>query len=98
MFNNDIFEKWLDKKSSELVDKIGEEKALTSEEMIILVLKAQANHFAHLDRDLRTDMLNLRQDMDKRFDKMHTVLMWGFGLMFTLFAGLYIPMLIGFSK
>ena len=48
--------------------------------MILLVLKAQTNHFEHLDKDLRTEMsaLNkelreemilLRQDMDKRFEQ-----------------------------
>ena len=56
------------------------EEALSSDEMILLVLKAQTNHFEHLDKDLRTEMaaLNkdlreemilLRKDMDKRFEQ-----------------------------
>jgi ABC-type thiamine transport system ATPase subunit len=44
-------------------------EALRPEEMIILVLKAQTNHFAHLDQDLRQEMLQLRTDMDKRFEQ-----------------------------
>ena len=36
---------------------------------MVLVLKAQTNHFNHLDIDLRTDMKDLREDMDKRFEK-----------------------------
>lgn len=32
--------------------------------MMILVLKAQANHFMHLDTDLRKDMRDLREDMN----------------------------------
>jgi hypothetical protein len=59
--------------------KLGEE-AISSDEMILLVLKAQTNHFEHLDTDLRTEMaaLNkelreelilLRKDMDKRFEQ-----------------------------
>jgi uncharacterized protein YhaN len=37
--------------------------------MIILVLKAQTNHFAHLDQDLRQELIQLRLDMDKRFEE-----------------------------
>ncbi|NOT10424.1 MAG: hypothetical protein HOP23_01075 [Methylococcaceae bacterium] len=48
--------------------------------MILLVLKAQTNHFEHLDKDLRTEMASLnkelreemillRRDMDKRFEQ-----------------------------
>jgi hypothetical protein len=48
--------------------------------MILLVLKAQINHFEHLDKDLRTEMASLnkelreemillRRDMDKRFEQ-----------------------------
>jgi len=36
---------------------------------IVLVLKAQTNHFVHLDQDLRTEMVDLRKDMDKRFEQ-----------------------------
>jgi uncharacterized coiled-coil DUF342 family protein len=69
MFDNSIFETWLDEKSKELVSKIANQEPLTSEEMIILVLKAQSNHFHHLDEDLRKDMKELREDMDKRFEQ-----------------------------
>ena len=80
MFDDSIFERWLDSKSKELIDKIGNGEPLSSEEMIILVLKAQSNHFHHLDEDLRKDMrdlredttkqiADLREDMDKRFEQ-----------------------------
>ena len=69
MFENDVFENWLDQKANEIVIKLGEGQSLSSEEMIILVLKAQANHFAHLDQDLRKEMQDLREDMDKRFEQ-----------------------------
>ena len=39
-----------------------DKEKLSSEEMMVLVLKAQANHFAHLDQDLRSEMQALRQD------------------------------------
>ena len=79
MFQNDVFEQWLDKKSSEIILAL-DERQLLPEEMMVLVLKAQSNHFEHLDTDLRKDMQNLdqslrqemiylRQDMDKRFEQ-----------------------------
>jgi len=79
MFDDQLFEDWLDKKTKAIFSKLGEE-ALSSDEMILLVLKAQTNHFEHLDKDLRTEMaaLNkdlreemilLRKDMDKRFEQ-----------------------------
>jgi len=63
MFNNDIFEEWLDKKAKEIILEMGEGKALSSEDMMILVLKAQSNHFEHLDIELREDMKTLREDL-----------------------------------
>ncbi len=69
MFEDNIFEQWLDAKTKEIVTKMGEGKALSSDEMIILVLKAQTNHFTHLDQDLRAEMIELRKDMDKRFEQ-----------------------------
>ncbi len=38
--------------------------------LMILMLKAQTNHFAHLDVDLRTEMRALHEDMDRRFVQM----------------------------
>jgi len=69
MFEDNIFEQWLDSKTKEIVIKMGDGKALLSDEMIILVLKAQTNHFIHLNQDLRTEMIELRKDMDKRFEQ-----------------------------
>ena len=79
MFDDELFEDWLDRKTKAIFSKLGEE-AISSDEMILLVLKAQTNHFEHLDKDLRTEMaaLNkelreemilLRRDMDKRFEQ-----------------------------
>ena len=63
MFKDDIFDNWLDQKTNEIVKNMGEGKSLSSEEMMILVLKAQTNHFEHLDVELKDDMKNLREDM-----------------------------------
>ena len=51
MFDDQLFEDWLDKKTQAIFLKLGDE-AISSDEMILLVLKAQTNHFEHLDKDL----------------------------------------------
>lgn len=52
VFNNQPFDTWLNKKSEEILSKVDRER-ITTEEMIILVLKAQTNHFYHADIDLK---------------------------------------------
>jgi gas vesicle protein len=60
--------------------KISTGEGISPEQMMILMLKAQTNHFAHLDVELRedmksmnerlsTEMKTLREDMDKRFEQ-----------------------------
>ena len=68
MFEDDVFDSWLDLKSKEIVQKLGKE-VLSSDEMIVLVLKAQTNHFAHLDKDLRSDMAELNKSITERIEK-----------------------------
>jgi ElaB/YqjD/DUF883 family membrane-anchored ribosome-binding protein len=63
MFNDTIFDTWLDTKANEIIVAMGNGSALTPEQMMVLVLKAQTNHFNHLDIDLRTDMKDLREDL-----------------------------------
>jgi uncharacterized coiled-coil DUF342 family protein len=63
MFQDNIFDKWLDNKTQEIITSMGEGKPLSSEEMMVLILKAQTNHFNHLDVELRDDMKNLREDL-----------------------------------
>ena len=68
MFDDKLFEEWLDKKGAEVLGKLGSEQPIRAEEMIILVLKAQANHFIHLDSDLRSEIQAFREDADRRFE------------------------------
>lgn len=71
MFNNEIFDSWLNKKSDEILSKVDREK-ISTEEMIILVLKAQTNHFYHMDIDVnkRFEAIDQRfKEVDKRFDQ-----------------------------
>ena len=80
MFDDKVFDGWLDEQAKKAMDKIANSEAISPEQVTILILKAQTNHFAHLDIELREDMKSmnerlsaemkaLREDMDKRFEQ-----------------------------
>ena len=73
MFENDMFDIWLDNKSKEIILKLDKEK-LSTEEMMVLMLKAQTNHFAHLDQDLRSDMQALNIKLSNEMQMLNTKL------------------------
>jgi hypothetical protein len=103
VFENQLFDHWLNKKSQEILTKMDKEQ-VTTEDMLILTLKAQTNHFHHMDVEFRDEFKKIdhrfdhmdknfeqRFDIvDKKFERLYTTLMWGFGLMFTSIFGLYI--------
>lgn len=64
VFNNEIFDSWLNKKSDEILSKVDRE-TISTEEMIILVLKAQTNHFYHVDVDLKKGLADLDTKIEK---------------------------------
>ena len=79
-----------------------DQKQISTEEMMILVLKAQSNHFSHLDQDLRQDMLDLRRDMDsrfeqvdKRFDRVYRFMQWQTGIGVGLLATIILKLFLG---
>jgi hypothetical protein len=72
MFDGKFFDDWLDRQAQKVMEKVASGEGIAPEQMMILMLKAQTNHFAHLDVDLRNEMKMLREDMDKRFEQMHT--------------------------
>ncbi len=70
VFNNQIFESWLDKKSDEILLKVDRER-ISTEEMIVLILMAQTKHFFHIDQEVKEQIstVNFRIDLlDKRID------------------------------
>lgn len=75
VFGNEFFDQWLNQKSNEILSKVEKEK-ISNEDMLILSLKAQVNHFHHMDVEFREEF----KKIDKRFDKLTTVLTWGVGL------------------
>ena len=64
-----FFDDWLDTQAQKVMEKVANGEGIAPEQMMILMLKAQTNHFAHLDVDLRNEMVLLREDMDKRFEQ-----------------------------
>ncbi len=70
MFDDKFFDDWLDSQAQKVMEKVANGEGIAPEQMMILMLKAQTNHFAHLDVDLRNEMVLLREDMDKRFEQM----------------------------
>ncbi len=71
MFDDKFFEEWIDSQAQKLMEKVASGEGIAPEHMMILMLKAQTNHFAHLDVDLRNEMIALREDMDKRFEQVN---------------------------
>ena len=69
MFDDKFFEDWLNTQAQKVMEKVASGEGIAPEQMMILMLKAQTNHFAHLDVDLRNEMILLREDMDKRFEQ-----------------------------
>jgi len=70
MFDDKFFDNWLDSQAQKVMEQVASGQSISSDQMMILMLKAQTNHFAHLDIDLRTEIKALHEDMDKRFEQM----------------------------
>ena len=101
VFENQLFDHWLNQKSQDILSKMDKEK-VTTEDMLILTLKALTNHFHHMDIEFRDDFKKIDQrfdqidtKFDKKFDRLYSVLMWGFGILLTSVFGLYIKMFLG---
>ena len=69
IFDDKFFEDWLRSQAQKVMEQVANGQSISSDQMMILMLKAQTNHFAHLDVDLRSEMKVLREDMDKRFEQ-----------------------------
>jgi DNA anti-recombination protein RmuC len=63
MFNDTTLDEWLDTRAKHIISTLGEGQPLAPEQLMVLVLKAQTNHFNHLDVEMRHDMTGLRTDV-----------------------------------
>ena len=68
-FDNEYFEKWLDDQAAKAMDKITNGEQYQQIDVMLLVLKAQTNHIAHLEQERHGEMRALHGNMDKRFSK-----------------------------
>jgi ElaB/YqjD/DUF883 family membrane-anchored ribosome-binding protein len=71
MFDDKFFDDWLDEQAQKIMEKVASGEGIAPEQMMILMLKAQTNHFAHLDVDLRSDMQNLDSRLSSEMQKMN---------------------------
>ena len=71
MFDDKFFDEWLDRQAQKVMEKVASGEGIAPEQMMILMLKAQTNHFAHLDVDLRSDMQNLDSRLSSEMQKMN---------------------------
>ncbi|MGH8549387.1 MAG: hypothetical protein ACRERU_12475 [Methylococcales bacterium] len=69
MFDDNFFENWLDTQAQKVMEQVGNNQPISSEQITILILKAQTNHFHHLDVELKSEIQSLRVDMDGRFEQ-----------------------------
>ncbi len=69
VFNNQLFDSWLNKKSDDILSKVDRE-TITTEEMIILVLKAQTNHFHHMDVDMKSGLKDVNAKIESVNNKL----------------------------
>lgn len=90
VFDNMVFDAWLNNKSQEILSKVDKER-ISTEEMLVLILKAQTNHFHHMDSEFRGEF----HKIDKKFDRLWTFMMWQGGALLVLFSGLYLKLFIG---
>ncbi|MGH8556532.1 MAG: hypothetical protein ACRESZ_03530, partial [Methylococcales bacterium] len=55
--------------AQKVMEQVGNNQPVSSEQITILILKAQTNHFHHLDVALKSEIQSLRVDMDSRFEQ-----------------------------
>lgn len=68
VFDNLVFDAWLNNKSQEILSKVDRER-ITTEEMLVLILKAQTNHFHHMDLEFREEFNRIKQQFGEVHQK-----------------------------
>ncbi len=83
---DDIYITQLRKMSEVILEKLAQEKSISTEEQLTLVLYGLNNHYHTLEGNILTEIKDLRVDMDrrfeqadKRFDRVYTFLYWMVG-------------------
>jgi hypothetical protein len=103
MFGNELFDHWLNQKSLEILSKVEKEK-ISTEDMLILSLKAQTNHFHHMDEEFRGEFKKIdlhfeqiNEKFERRFDLVDEKFERRFDLVDKKFDRLYTALMWGFG-
>ncbi len=90
---DDIYITQLRKMSEVILEKLAQEKSISTEEQLTLVLYGLNNHYHTLEGNVLTEIKDMRLDMDrrfeevdKRFDRIYTFLYWMVGTLLTAMA------------
>ena len=71
VFGNEFFDQWLHQKSLDIMAKV-ERETISTEDMLILSLKAQVNHFHHMDVEFREEFKKIDhrfEQVDQKFER-----------------------------
>lgn len=66
---DDIYITQLRKMSEVILEKLAQEKSISTEEQLTLVLYGLNNHYHTLEGNILTEIKDLRVDMDRRFEQ-----------------------------
>ena len=69
MFDDKFLDDWLESQAQQVMEQVAGGQSISSDQMMILMLKVQTNRITQLYIDLRSEMRALREDMDKRFEQ-----------------------------
>ncbi|MFY7999456.1 MAG: hypothetical protein ACOVSW_12740 [Candidatus Kapaibacteriota bacterium] len=64
MIETNIFEQWLDAEATRVGQKLANNENLTPDDKLTIVIKGLTNHVAHLDVDLRGEIIGVQTKID----------------------------------
>ncbi|GIV29716.1 MAG: hypothetical protein KatS3mg028_0782 [Bacteroidia bacterium] len=88
----EILLKFLARKVKEAEEEIEKEGKLSDDKAIPLLLKSQFNHIAHLDTEISSIKVLMNEkfkEVDKKFDRLMTIITVGIAFLSLLIALLY---------
>ncbi len=87
MFTQSAYSAWLDNRAGQIFEKVSNQKTITNEETLVLILKAQNDQLRQLAEamegrfeqvDKRFEQIDRRfEQIDKRFEQLSNNFKWG---------------------
>ena len=66
MFAGDMFNKWLDRKTAEVIKEMSAGKGLGQEALLLITVKTQTTHFENINKDLKELVVKAQEKQEKR--------------------------------